>query len=135
MKEFPNRNPSLKNPDARLDLQNQPVTGHTNPRTSSKQASVDVESLSASGVGAEFTDTTSLGGCDVPPSYEEALRMPLAADIDKEMDDDGLDIAMGGRLELDYFTIDPGGDMESVQEKSVDKGVKESETCDDSTLA
>ncbi|CAG5119664.1 unnamed protein product, partial [Candidula unifasciata] len=129
-REFPNRNPqSFIKPEARvnsLELQNHHASGRQVPATSSQQA-MDLESLLTPGTGVEFTDTASLGGCDIPPSYEEALRMPLAADVDKDMDDDGLDVAMGGRLELDGFNVEPGGDMQSARKKSEDKGSKNSE--------
>uniref|UniRef100_A0A0B7BIV1 Uncharacterized protein n=1 Tax=Arion vulgaris TaxID=1028688 RepID=A0A0B7BIV1_9EUPU len=67
---------------------------------------VKPDSVPARYLGADIGDTVSLGYCDIPPPYEEALEMPVAAhgESAKKKNDQG--IIVGSKLETDYYNIE-----------------------------
>ncbi|CAL1526530.1 unnamed protein product [Lymnaea stagnalis] len=86
---------------------------------------------STQGLTTDQGDAVSLGGSDMPPSYEEALDMPGPSEInlspvedESELDDamDVVDIPTS-RLQLDYMNVGPGShrdftDTEHVEDPS-----------------
>lgn len=65
------------------------------------------------GLTADLGDAISLGGFDMPPSYEEALDMPGPSEINVAQDEIELDEAMDAvdistsSLQLDYMNVGP----------------------------
>ncbi|XP_059166450.1 uncharacterized protein LOC131948782 [Physella acuta] len=97
---------------------------------------------------ADQSDAVSLGGSELPPSYEEALEMPRPShhgalnvntpDAIEEEDCDA--VGEGGRLELNYMNVAPGAHQgagahigagaHGETDAHMDTDVSDSEMCD-----
>lgn len=114
------------------ELRNHRMISHNRPSTSFHQASTDLESVTS--LGPDLGDAVSLGGCDIPPSYEEALGMPVAANIGSGIgSEDGDDVAVGGRLEIDYFNTEIPQHEEDIQGENSKRECEDPEVCDSGT--
>lgn len=67
---------------------------------------IKLDSVPALCLGTDLGDAISLAGCDVPPSYEEALDMPLAANINTSANTSRRDL--GRESQSDYCNINVG---------------------------
>ncbi|BFZ08180.1 hypothetical protein BsWGS_11219 [Bradybaena similaris] len=92
--------------EARQNSHNATYSNDKEAYTAIQPLCIKLDSVPALCLGTDLGDAISLAGCDVPPSYEEALDMPLAANINTSANTSRRDLGRESRS--DYCNINIG---------------------------